>query len=78
MEQGTPIEVRDILGKSSISYADFLVLPLVTKNRRCPGLYLSHVVDVDSKDATYVGSSIKGPAADSSMQRHITNIADPD
>jgi hypothetical protein len=41
IEQGTPIEIRDILGKPSITHDDLLALPLITKNHQHPGFYLN-------------------------------------
>lgn len=59
IEQGTPTELRDILGKPSISHDDFLTLPLITKNHRQPGVYLNYVVDEDGNNAIYIGSTSK-------------------
>jgi hypothetical protein len=42
--EATPIGVRGILGKFTISCKDFLAMPIVTENYKFPGVYLNHVV----------------------------------
>lgn len=61
MTEATPIEVQNILGKSTITNEDFLAMPIVTEEHKSPGVYMNLVVDPDNEDAIYVGSSACRP-----------------